>query len=253
VIAHLIGVIPTHFPSISPLVEQVGKPKSLFSKPSANLLLYFDDIGQDLIKLYSNQLPYLTSLMNSNGKIPISASIQGAEVVLFSILNGVNPIYDASGTSNILKSIIQQKRTSLFFSTSADQTVASLLSPYSHSGYVFSCSLEKGFCSNDGEISIKITINELQNKFTEYGFGTHIPNGLLVNTVTFDFKEDIEALNYFAELALFRHATESLKATITQKKLIKFLLLLHILFLHLKVCGLDMEMLLPKLVQHLLF
>jgi len=139
VIAHLSGVIPTHFPTISPLVEQVGKQKSLFSKINANILFYFDDIGQDLITLHINRLPYLKSMINSNGKIAVSKSIQGAEVTLFSILNGVSPRNDASDASNIISSIVRQKlsSTNLFSSTSFDYNVASLASPTEHTGDVF--------------------------------------------------------------------------------------------------------------------
>jgi len=84
----------------------------------------------------------------------------------------------------------------------------------------FSCSSETGYCSNDAEAPIKFAISELQNKFVEYGFGlSYTPNSLVVDSVTFDLKNNIEVLNYFVELALFRYTAESLKTSVSQQKI----------------------------------
>jgi len=94
------------------------------------------------------------------------------------------------------------------------------MSPTEHTGYVFSCSLETGYCSNDAEAPTKFAISELQNKFVEYGFGlSYAPNNLVVDSVTFDLNNNIEVLNYLLELALFRYTAESLKTSVSQKQI----------------------------------
>jgi len=84
----------------------------------------------------------------------------------------------------------------------------------------FSCSYETGYCSSDAESPTKFAISELQNKFVEYGFGlSYTPNSLVADTVTFDLKNNIEVLNYFVELALFRYTAESLKTSVSQNQI----------------------------------
>jgi len=84
----------------------------------------------------------------------------------------------------------------------------------------FSCSFETGYCSNDAEAPTKFAISELQNKFVEYGFGlSYTPNSLIVDSVTFDLKNNKEVLSYFVELALIRYTAESLKTSVSQQQI----------------------------------